>query len=286
METINDSSTIFDEVTVNMRTRRSPRIVEGVQKLIARRDLLYMITWREIKIRYKQSVMGFMWAILLPAVIVIAGIAVRYGMSAISGKPIGGQEIASVTVKGLLWAFVAGALRFSSTSLIGNANLVTKIYMPREIFPLAAIFSQLLDLGIASLLVTVIFFITRLGASWQLLWVPVLLLITVVLVTGWAFLISAACLFFRDVKYLVEVVITFAIFVTPVFYDVQMFRRWAKVLLLNPLAPLLEGLEKCVVYKTMPDLPWTLYSAVIALVSLVAGFYFFKKWEPAFAERI
>jgi lipopolysaccharide transport system permease protein len=286
METINDSSTIFDEVTVNMRTRRSPRIVEGVQKLIARRDLLYMITWREIKIRYKQSVMGFMWAILLPAVIVIAGIAVRYGMSAISGKPIGGQEIASVTVKGLLWAFVAGALRFSSTSLIGNANLVTKIYMPREIFPLAAIFSQLLDLGIASLLVIVIFFITRLGASWQLLWVPVLLLITVVLVTGWAFLISAACLFFRDVKYLVEVVITFAIFVTPVFYDVQMFQRWAKVLLLNPLAPLLEGLEKCVVYKSMPDLPWTLYSAVIALISLVAGFYFFKKWEPAFAERI
>jgi lipopolysaccharide transport system permease protein len=264
----------------------SSKMREALQALVARRDLLYMIAWREIKIRYKQSVMGFMWAILLPAVIVTAGIIVRYGMSALSGKPISGQEIAGITVKGLVWAFFAGSLRFSSTSLIGNPNLVTKIYMPREIFPLATILSQLLDFGVASSLVVVVFAVTRLGASWQLLWVPVLLLITVALATGWALLISAACLFFRDVKYLVEVVITFAIFVTPVFYDVEMFKKWANLLLLNPLAPLIEGLEKCIVYGTAPDLPWVAYSCVVALVSLVGGFYFFKRWEPAFAESI
>jgi ABC-type polysaccharide/polyol phosphate export permease len=275
-----------DEEVVNMPLRRSPRLVEALQRLVARRDLLYMITWREIKIRYKQSVMGFLWAILLPAVIVTAGIAVRYGISTISNKPIHSQEIAGVTVKGLLWAFFAGALRFSSTSLIGNSNLVTKIYMPREIFPLASILSQLLDLAVASILVIVIFVVARLGASWQLLWVPILLVITIALATGWAFLVSAACLFFRDVKYLVEVVITFAIFVTPVFYSVEMFRKWANVLLLNPLAPILEGLEKCIVYKTMPSLLWTVYSGAVALVSLVAGFYLFKKWEPKFAESI
>jgi ABC-type polysaccharide/polyol phosphate export permease len=257
-----------------------------LQELLARRDLLYMIAWREIKIRYKQSVMGFMWAILLPAVIVTAGIIVRYGMSAISGKPISGQEIAGITVKALVWAYFAGALRFSSTSLIGNPNLVTKIYMPREIFPLAAILSQLLDFGVASVLAAIVFLLTGLGPSWQLLWVPLLLVITVALATGWALLISAACLFFRDVKYLVEVVLTFAVFITPVFYDVEMFKKWSTVLLLNPLAPLIEGLEKCVVYQEMPSLPWLSYSAGVALVSLLAGFYFFKKWEPAFAENI
>ena len=99
---------------------------QALRELVARRDLLYMIAWREIKIRYKQSIMGFMWAILLPAVIVAAGLIVRYGMSALSGKPISAQEIAAVTVKGLVWAFFAGALRFSSTSLIANPNLVTK----------------------------------------------------------------------------------------------------------------------------------------------------------------
>jgi ABC-type polysaccharide/polyol phosphate export permease len=158
--------------------------------------------------------------------------------------------------------------------------------MPREIFPLSSILSQLLDLGVASILVTVIFIVARLGGSWQLLWVPILLMLTVALATGWAFLVSAACLFFRDVKYLVEVVITFAVFVTPVFYSVDMFRKWKNILLLNPLAPILEGFEKCIVYRTPPNLPWTLYSAAFALASLVIGFYFFKRWEPAFAERI
>ncbi len=264
----------------------SPKIREALQELVARRDLLYMIAWREIKIRYKQSVMGFMWAILLPSVIIVAGLIVRYGMSAMSGKPVSGREIAGITVKGLVWAFFAGALRFSSTSLIGNPNLVTKIYMPREIFPLATILSQLLDLAIASCLVTIVFAVTHLGGSWQLVWVPLLLIVTIALATGWALLISAACLFFRDVKYLVEVVITFAIFVTPVFYDVHMFKKWANVLLLNPLAPLIEGLEKCIVYGSAPDLPWIAYSAAVALISLVGGFYFFKRWEPAFAESI
>ena len=264
----------------------SPDIRAALHELFARRDLLYMIAWREIKIRYKQSVMGFMWAILLPAVIVAAGIIVRYGMSALSGKPISGQEIAAITVKGLVWAFFAGSLRFSSTSLIGNPNLVTKIYMPREIFPLASILSQLLDFGVASSLVIVVFVATRLGANWQLLWAPVLLLITVALATGWALLISAACLFFRDVKYLVEVIITFAIFVTPVFYDVEVFKKYASLLLLNPLAPLIEGLSKCIVYGVSPNLPWVAYSGAVALISLLGGFYFFKRWEPAFAESI
>jgi len=259
---------------------------KALQQLFARRDLLYMIAWREIKIRYKQSVMGLLWAVLVPAVIVSAGIMVRYGMSVISGKPISPQDIAGITVKSLVWAFFAGALRFSSTSLIGNPNLVTKIYLPREIFPLASILSQLLDFGVASGLVFIVLLITRLGASWQLLWVPLLLVITVTLATGWALVISAACLFFRDVKYLVEVFITFAIFVTPVFYDVEMFSRQANFLLLNPLAPLIDGLEKCIVLGVSPQVPWVAYSGVFALVSLAGGFWLFKRWEPAFAESI
>ena len=171
-----------------------------------------------------------------------------------------------------MWAFFAGAMRFSSTSLIGNPNLVTKIYMPREIFPLASILSQLLDFGVAAGIVPIVFIGRRLGASWQLLWVPVLLFITIALATGWALILSAACLFFRDVKYLVEVIITFAIFITPVFYDVEMFKKWANLLMLNPLAPLIEGFNSTIVYGRPPDLPWLAYSTVFAFVSLVLGF--------------
>lgn len=259
---------------------------KGILELIQRGDLLYIITWREIKIRYKQSVMGFLWAILLPAVIVAAGVIVRYGMSALSGKPIVAEEIAGVTVKGLVWAFFASTMRFSSTSLIGNPNLITKIYMPRAIFPIAATLSQLFDFAIASTCFGIALLVIRFRVSWELLWVPVLLAIVVALAIGWALIISAASLFFRDVKYLVEVVITFAIFITPVFYDVEMFGRWANYLLVNPLAAPIEGLEKCIVYRSAPDLHWLAYSAAFAAISLLGGFYLFKKWEPMFAESI
>ena len=122
--------------------------------------------------------------------------------------------------------------------------------------------------------------------SWQLLWVPLLLLALIALAAGWALLLSAACLFYRDVKYFVEVVITFAIFITPVFYDVSMFKKWATLLYLNPLTPIIEGLDRVIVYHEMPNLFWMTYSAAFAAVSLVGGFYLFKKWEPGFAENI
>jgi len=261
-------------------------MVKSLSQLVRRRDLLYAITWREIKIRYKQSIMGFLWAILLPAVIIAAGVMVRFGMSALSGKPVPAQALAGVTVKALVWAFFAGAIRFSSTSLVSNTNLVTKIYMPREIFPIAAVLSQLLDFAVAAVLVGIGLLLAGFGLSWQLLWVPLLILAVVVLATGWALILSAACLFFRDVKYFVEVVITFAIFITPVFYDVEMFHKWATLLLLNPLAPLIEGLERAAVYHEMPDLFWVSYSFAVATISLIGGFYLFKKWEPGFAENI
>jgi ABC-type polysaccharide/polyol phosphate export permease len=261
-------------------------MTNALSELGKRRDLLYAITWREIKIRYKQSVMGFLWAILLPAVIIAAGVLVRFGMSALSGKAVPAQDLAGVTVKALVWAFFAGAMRFSSTSLVGNANLVTKIYMPREIFPIAAVLSQLIDFLVAGALVGLGLLIAGFGLSWQLLWVPVLLLLTIALATGWALLLSAACLFYRDVKYFVEVFITFAIFITPIFYDVEMFKRWANILNLNPLAPLIEGISKCAVYHVSPDLLWVSYSALAAAGSLIGGFHLFKKWEPGFAESI
>ena len=242
-------------------------ITESFREIMEYRDLLYMLTWRDIKTRYKQSMMGFFWAMLMPLLIVGAGILVRIVFSMASNHRIDFNDVSGIALKSVPWAFFVSAIKFGTNSMVSNPNLVTKIYMPREIFPLATILSQLLDLAIASCLVTIVFAVTHLGGSWQLVWVPLLLIVTIALATGWALLISAACLFFRDVKYLVEVVITFAIFVTPVFYDVHMFKKWANVLLLNPLAPLIEGLEKCIVYGSAPDLPWIAYSAAVALIS-------------------
>jgi lipopolysaccharide transport system permease protein len=256
----------------------------GLGELLAWRDLLYMMTWREIRIKYKQSIMGMLWAVLMPTVIVLAGVVVRFGFSLLSGQPLQTGDVASVTVRAVPWAFFVSSLRFATNSLIANSTLVTKIYLPRETFPLAAVLSQLMDFVIASGVLVIVLAVLRVGVSVQLLWVPVLVLILVVFTVGLSLLLSAGSLFFRDVKYLVEVILTFAIFFAPVFYDAEMFGRWATVLMLNPVAPLLEGFHNVIVLHVPPSLPWLGYSATMSLLILAAGLAVFQRLEPYFAE--
>ena len=253
-------------------------------QLVAKRDLLYVLTWREIRIKYKQSLMGMLWAILMPAVIVSAGIVVRLGFSMLSGRALETSDVASVSVRAIPWAFFVSTIRFATTSLIANANLVTKVYLPREVFPVAAMLSQLMDFAVASVVLFIVLAVLKVGVSIQLLWLPVLILILVVLTTGLGIVLSAASLFFRDVKYLVEVVLTFAIFFTPVFYEARMFGRWEPLLMLNPVAPLLEGISDVVVRHVPPSLPWVGYSALCAVAVFAAAVAVFHALEPYFAE--
>jgi ABC-type polysaccharide/polyol phosphate export permease len=194
--------------------------------------------------------------------------------------------VTSVAVRSVPWAFFVSSIRFASTSLVSNANLVTKIYMPRVIFPIASVLSQLIDLGIATVVLVVFLVFTGAHFSVQLLWLPLLLAVMVLFVTGLSIFLSAAALFFRDVKYIVEVIMTFAIFFTPVFYDVSMLGKWAQILLLNPMAPLLEGISAAVLGRPNPVAVWVLYSAVISLVGFAGALAFFKRTEPYFAESV
>lgn len=250
------------------------------------RSLLVMLTWREVRVKYKQSVMGMLWALLMPMVIVGAGVLVRWGFSRVSGTELTLEDVASVSVRAVPWAFFVSAVRFATTSLISNTSLVTKIYLPRELFPIAAILSQLLDFVVAGLVLSVILALLGVGASVHLLWVPVLAALLVMLATGIGILVSAASLFFRDVKYLVEVALTFAIFFTPVFYEARMFGEWSTLLLVNPVAPLLEGFAAAVVYHVAPPGAWLAYSAAAGAAGLLLAVWVFRRLEPYFAESV
>jgi homopolymeric O-antigen transport system permease protein len=120
-------------------------MMDSIREIFDRRDLLYIIACREIKVKYKQSVMGMLWAVLMPGIIIGAGLVVRYAFAMVSGKSIELLDLNSVAVKAAPWAFFVSALRFGTNSLVANVNLVTKIYLPRLVFPLAAVFSQLFD---------------------------------------------------------------------------------------------------------------------------------------------
>jgi ABC-type polysaccharide/polyol phosphate export permease len=178
------------------------------------------------------------------------------------------------------------ALRFGTASLTGNNSLVTKIKFPRLVFPLSSVLTSLFDMAIA--IPVLLFLLPFAGARWSvtMLWVPVLLLVLILFTAGLCILFSAANLFFRDIKYIVEVVLTFAIFFTPVLYDASLAGNYRWILMLNPVAPVLEGLDRAVVRGQQPDLPWLAYSVAVSALLFWGGVVFFRRLEPRFAESI
>jgi ABC-type polysaccharide/polyol phosphate export permease len=250
------------------------------------RELLFLLAWRDIKVRYKQSIMGFFWALLTPILVIGSGLIVRLAASRLSGHPVSSNDVLSVAVKSVPWAFFVSAIRFATSSLTGNRELVTKIYFPREILPLASIIANALDFGIASAVLTLVLIFAGVGFSIFQLWVPVLVLLLLLLTVSSGLILSCGNLFLRDVKYLVDIALTYGIFVTPVFYSSANLGKTGGLLLLNPLGPVLEALDAVVVRHRSPDLWWLAYSAVWAVLGLFLSLRIFDRAEALFAESI
>jgi lipopolysaccharide transport system permease protein len=261
-------------------------MIEGLRDLIGHRDLLCMLTWKEVRIRYKQSVMGFLWALLMPLMIVSAGVLMKQAYALSTHKQVDMQDVLSVSVKAVLWAFFVSAVKFGSNSLIANTNLVTKIYFPREVLPLACVFANFFDFLIAAGFLSVSILVAHVALSMQLLWVPLIVVVLVTITVGTAVLLSCANLFFRDVKYIVEVVFTYGILFTPVLYSARTFGKWAPALLLNPVGSVMESINDVVVLRQPPNLIWLGYAAVFGVASIALAWIIFKKAEPSFAQEI
>jgi lipopolysaccharide transport system permease protein len=267
------------------------------------RELLEQLTKRDIKLRYKQAAMGFAWAIFMPCLIVLSGLIIRFAMAQISGQALHAKDVANIAVKGVGWAFFVGALGFATASLIGNSNLVTKIYFPREVLPLSSVAAQGFDtsIGLLTLVVILPFLGVRLHTSF--VWIPLLLFLLVTFTTGVSMFLSCANLFFRDVKYIVQVVLMFGIFFTPIFFEPAMLGpRGAMLAIINPLTGILEGLRLAVVdgrdllHPIMGMVkgvereiwnPWELaYSAVCSVSILLGSTLMFRRLQPLFAEYV
>jgi ABC-type polysaccharide/polyol phosphate export permease len=262
------------------------------------------LTRRDIKIRYKQAVMGFAWALFMPVLVVAAGLIVRWAIATVGGVPINRASAGELLVKGLCWSFFVGAIGFATPSLSGNTALVTKVYFPREVLPLGTLGAQLFDSSIGA--VAVLIATPFLGALFTpaLGWVPLLLVLLIAFTAGTCLFLSCANLFFRDVKYIVQVLLTFGIFFTPVLYDPSLIGpNGARLMMLNPIAPILEGLRLAIFHghsllepfivvskrgiEVMTWTPWYLaYSAAWAFGGLAVAAVLFHRAEYAFAEYV
>ncbi len=273
---------------------------EMVDELVQYRELLWQMILRDVRIRYKQAVMGFGWAVFMPMLIVGAGFLVKYAMAQMAGREVNPAELSGMTLKALGWAFFIGALGFATNSLTTNINLVTKIYFPREVFPLSAVLTQAFDSAVGSTVLGVLLFaFFGVSASWQLLWVLPLVVLLILFTIAAALFLSCANVFFRDVKYLVQVILTFGIFFTPVFYEPVFFGpTGCAAMMLNPLAPLLEGVRLAVIehhnllepLRVNGVLAWhpgyLVYSAVWSVAGCFGAWYLFHKLEFVYAEYI
>jgi len=261
---------------------------------------LYQLTLRDVRIRYKQAVMGFGWAVFMPILIVGAGCLVRLAVVHAAGGRFDAAVLLGLAVKSIGWAFFVGAVGFATTSLTTNMQLVTKVYFPREVLPLSAVFAQCFDglIAAVALLVALPFIGGAQPAGF--VWLPVLALLLLTFTAATCLFLACANLFFRDVKYIVQVLLTFGIFFTPVFFEPAMFgRKGAAILMFNPLSPILEGMRLSLVlgHNLLLPLdaangiplwrPWYLaYAACWAFLGLLGSVVMFHRSEYVFAEYV
>jgi lipopolysaccharide transport system permease protein len=277
----------------------------GIREVVQYRELLFQLTLRDVRIRYKQAVMGFGWALVMPVLVVGAGFLIKIAMAQMSGSEFRAESFAGMAVKALPWTFFVGAIGSATGSLTGNSNLLTKIYFPREVLPGSAVLAQAFDSAIGTIVLSlVLLFFLRIGLSLQTLWLVPLMALFFLFTTGAALVLSCANLFFRDVKYIVQVFVTFGIFFTPVLYEPENFGpAGCRVMMLNPLAPLLEGIRLAtiehhnlvhsLVVKSAggaPILAWhplyLLYAGSWTLLGSVGAWVLFRRLQFVYAEYI
>jgi lipopolysaccharide transport system permease protein len=262
----------------------SADVREMVTEQYAFRELLYQMTRRDLLLRYKQTVMGFGWAMFMPVINTILFSVVFMRVAPIDvGVP---YPVFAYT--GLLaWNFFASSLRFSVASLTANINLVAKVYFPREIFPFSAVIVSAVDFAVGALLLVAMIVYYGVKPTSAILFLPFIVAVQIILTTAVALLLAMANLFYRDVKYLFEVVITVWMFATSVLYPVDRVTGWAgMVLRLNPMTPIVDAYRFVLLRGQLPPMGPILVDAFVSVVLLACIWTLFHRSEFQFAEYI
>lgn len=254
------------------------------RELWAYRELLWVLTARDIKVRYKQTVLGAAWAVVRPFLTMVI-FSVVFGQ--LAKMPSDGFPYPVFVYAALLpWIFFAAAIGTSGQSLVGSANLVSKVYFPRLIIPLSSVGAGLIDLLISTGILLLMMLWYGVGWSWQLLAAPLLLVALVFTALGIGTLLSALTVAYRDFTHLTPFLLQLWLYVTPVIFPVSLVpERWQWLLYLNPMTGLVEGFRSAFLGKPF-DLTGLGISLGIATVVLVIGVAYFEKVERRFADII
>jgi lipopolysaccharide transport system permease protein len=249
------------------------------------RELLYFLIWRDVKVRYKQTVLGAAWALLQPLATMLV-FTLFFGR--LARVPSDGVPYPLFSFTALVpWMFFANALGQSSNSLVGSANLLRKVYFPRLVIPVAAALGGLVDLALSSTVLAGMLLAYRVELTARLVWVAPLVALALVVSLGAGLWLAALSVQYRDVRYVAPFLTQFWMFATPVVYSSsRLGEPWRTVYGLNPMAGVVEGFRWALLGTGVAPGPMVAVSAAAALVLLATGAYYFRRMEKTFADLV
>ncbi len=249
------------------------------------RELLFFLAWRDVTVRYKQAALGVAWAVLQPLLTMVI-FSVIFGQ--LAKLPSDGIPYPVFSYVALLpWQLFAGALQRAGTSLVGNANLLTKVYFPRLIIPISAVAAGLVDFAIAFVVLLGLMLWYRITPTWAILWLPLLVVLALLTALAVGLWLSALNVQYRDVQHAIPFLIQAWMYASPVAYSAGLIPsgKWRIVYGLNPLAGVIQGFRWALLGGKPPD-ELMVVSVGMVIVLLVTGLFYFRRMERTFADVV
>jgi lipopolysaccharide transport system permease protein len=280
------STSIAEPAPTTIRIEPTRRLFTfGLREVWAYRELLYFLVWRDIKVRYKQTVVGVGWVVIQP---LVTAAIFAFILGRLASLPSGGVPYLLFVFAALLpWQLFSGALTRAGASLVASANLLTKVYFPRLIVPLAAVLSGLVDFMVSLVILGALMVRYRVAPSWNLLTLPVFVLFALLAAFGVGLWLSALNVQYRDVQQLIPFLAQAWMFLSPVVYSEELIPAGTVRLLynLNPVTGVVQGF-RWALFGTPPPTAITLVSGALVVLIVVAGLMYFKRVEDTFADVV
>ncbi len=258
------------------------------QKIYNYRELLKTNVKKEIRGRYKNSILGVMWSFLNPLLQLLV-YSVIFGALLTGGSDSYYQQTYYIYVCVALipWTYFTTAVTQSAFTVIGNGDIIKKVYFPREILPISVVTSGAVNFMISTIIILAFVIFSPVGLSWYLLLYPFILLIQYILLLGISFIVSSITVYFRDLEHIIGIILMAAFYGTPIVYKLEQLPHSLQILMqLNPMTHIINGYRDIFYYHQMPNMKALLILLGISLALTVVGYFIFKKLQKGFAEQL
>jgi ABC-2 type transport system permease protein len=271
------------EIQIIESKRRVFVLIADIKEIWRYRDMLINLVRRDLRSRYKGSVLGFLWTFVNPLLQLIVYALVFPHVLRVNIE----NYTLFLFVALLPWIFFSTSVLGATTSIVNGANLVTKIYFPRMILPLSVICTNLMNYLFSLVIVFPVLLISGTALSWNVLWLPVVLLVEFVFILGLGLFFSALHVKYRDIEHIMGIVVFSWFYLTPIIFPIEVFPEWvASLLYYNPMTSVITSIRNVLLYAGQPDWPWLLYTFICGSVVTLFGYAVFKRADRTFAEEL